>query len=139
MIPDQLRLVPIYLMLVNWIPGWVGHLGWHNASFVNRNGVILIQLVSATSLFLMRQYFLTIPRDLEEAAKLDCAGYFKTYRKVMLPLDGTGARGRGNPHVPGDVERAVLARGLAPGPQPVHDSDRALRTSGSSTRRCGPR
>src|ERR1041385_5680962 len=88
MIPDQLRLVPIYLMLVNWIPGWVGHLGWHNASFINRNGVILIQLVSASSLFLMRQYFLTIPRDLEEAAKLDGAGYFKTYRKVMLPLAG---------------------------------------------------
>jgi multiple sugar transport system permease protein len=88
MIPDQLRLVPIYLMLVNWIPGWVGHLGWHNASFVNRNGVILIQLVSAASLFLMRQYFLTIPRDLEEAAKLDGASYFKTYRKVMLPLAG---------------------------------------------------
>jgi multiple sugar transport system permease protein len=88
MIPDQLRLVPIYLMLVNWIPGWVGHLGWHDASFINRNGVILIQLVSATSLFLMRQYFLTIPRDLEEAAKLDGAGYFKTYRKVMLPLAG---------------------------------------------------
>jgi multiple sugar transport system permease protein len=88
MIPDQLRLVPIYLMLVNWIPGWVGHLGWHNASFVNRNGVILIQLVSAASLFLMRQYFLTIPRELEEAAKLDSAGYFKTYWKVMLPLAG---------------------------------------------------
>jgi multiple sugar transport system permease protein len=88
MIPDQLRLVPIYLMLVNWIPAWVGHIGWHNASFVNRNGVILIQLVSAASLFLMRQYFLTIPRDLEEAAKLDGAGYFKTYRKVMLPLAG---------------------------------------------------
>jgi len=88
MIPDQLRLVPIYLMLVNWIPGWVGHLGWHGATFVNRNGVILVQLVSAASLFLMRQYFLTIPRDLEEAAKLDAAGYFKTYRKVMLPLAG---------------------------------------------------
>jgi multiple sugar transport system permease protein len=88
MIPDQLRLVPIYLMLVNWIPAWVGHLGWHDASFINRNGVIAIQLVSAASLFLMRQYFLTIPRDLEEAAKLDGAGYFKTYRKVMLPLAG---------------------------------------------------
>src|SRR5438067_4727892 len=88
MIPDQLRLVPIYLMLVNWIPGWVGHLGWRGASFVNRDGVILIQLVSATSLFLMRQYFLTIPRDLEEAAKLDGASYFKTYRRVMLPLAG---------------------------------------------------
>jgi multiple sugar transport system permease protein len=88
MIPDQLRLVPIYEMLVNWIPSWVGHLGWHNASFINRNGVILIQLVLAANLFLMRQYFLTIPRDLEEAAKLDNAGYFKTYWKVMLPLAG---------------------------------------------------
>jgi multiple sugar transport system permease protein len=88
MIPDQLRLVPIYLMLVNWIPAWVGHIGWHDASFINRQGVILIQLVSAANLFLMRQYFLTIPRDLEEAAKLDGAGYFKTYRKVMLPLAG---------------------------------------------------
>jgi multiple sugar transport system permease protein len=88
MIPDQLRLVPIYEMLVNWIPSWVGHVGWHNATFINRNGVILIQLVLAANLFLMRQYFLTIPRDLEEAAKLDNAGYFKTYRKVMLPLAG---------------------------------------------------
>jgi multiple sugar transport system permease protein len=88
MIPDQLRLVPIYQMLVNMIPSWLGHVGWHDASFVNRNGVILINLVSAASLFLMRQYFLTIPRDLEEAAKLDGAGYFKTYRRVMLPLAG---------------------------------------------------
>lgn len=88
MIPDQLRLVPIYEMLVNMIPSWLGHVGWHDASFVNRNGVILISLVSASSLFLMRQYFLTIPRDLEEAAKLDGAGYFKTYWRVMLPLAG---------------------------------------------------
>jgi multiple sugar transport system permease protein len=88
MIPDQLRLVPIYQMLVNWVPKWVGNVGWHNATFTNRNGVILINLVSAASLFLMRQYFLTIPRDLEEAAKLDGAGYFKTYWKVMLPLAG---------------------------------------------------
>jgi multiple sugar transport system permease protein len=88
MIPDQLRLVPIYQMLVNMVPSWLGHIGWHDASFVNRNGVILINLVSASSLFLMRQYFLTIPRDLEEAAKLDGAGYFKTYWRVMLPLAG---------------------------------------------------
>jgi multiple sugar transport system permease protein len=88
MVPDQLRLVPIYQMLVNMIPNWVSHVGWHDATFVNRNGVILINLVSAASLFLMRQYFLTIPRDLEEAAKLDGAGYFKTFWRVMLPLAG---------------------------------------------------
>ena len=44
--------------------------------------------MSATNLFLMRQYFLTIPKDFEEAAKLDAAGYFKTFARVMLPLAG---------------------------------------------------
>jgi multiple sugar transport system permease protein len=82
MIPDQLRLVPVYQMLVNILPNWV------HVDLVNQKGVILINLVSATSLFLMRQYFLTIPRDLEEAARLDGAGYFKTYWRVMLPLAG---------------------------------------------------
>src|SRR5881409_201590 len=51
-------------------------------------GYWAIRMVSATALFLMRQYFLTIPRDLEEAAKLDAAGYFKTFWRVMLPLAG---------------------------------------------------
>ncbi len=74
MVPDQLRLVPVYTMLSDW--GLVS----------TYQGYVLIYLVQATSLFLMRQYFLTIPRDLEEAAKLDAAGYFKTYWKVMLPL-----------------------------------------------------
>jgi multiple sugar transport system permease protein len=76
MIPDQLRLVPIFQMLTNW--GLVS----------TYQGYIMIKLVAATNLFLMRQYFLTIPKDYEEAAKLDGAGYFKTYWKVMLPLAG---------------------------------------------------
>ena len=74
MIPDQLRLIPVFVLLTNW------HL---IASFT---GYILINLVSATNLFFMRQYFLTIPRDYEEAAKLDGAGPIKTYWRVMLPL-----------------------------------------------------
>jgi multiple sugar transport system permease protein len=76
MIPDQLRLVPIFQMLTNW--GLVS----------TYQGYVLIKLVAATNLFLMRQYFLTIPRDFEEAAKLDGAGFFKTYWRVMLPLAG---------------------------------------------------
>jgi multiple sugar transport system permease protein len=76
MIPDQLRLVPLYQMLTKW------HL-------INTyTGYVLVKLGLATSLFLMRQYFLTIPKDLEEAAKLDGAGYFKTFWRVMLPLAG---------------------------------------------------
>jgi multiple sugar transport system permease protein len=38
--------------------------------------------------FLFRQFFLTIPRDLEEAAKIDGAGQFTTFTRVMLPLAG---------------------------------------------------
>jgi multiple sugar transport system permease protein len=76
MIPDQLRLIPVYVMLTNWhlIGGFWGY--------------ILINVVTASNLFLMRQYFLTIPKDYEEAAKLDGAGFFKTYWRVMLPLAG---------------------------------------------------
>jgi multiple sugar transport system permease protein len=74
MVPDQLRLIPVFVMLTNWhlINGFSGY--------------ILISLVSATNLFFMRQYFQTIPKDFEEAAKLDGAGYFKTFWRVMLPL-----------------------------------------------------
>ena len=74
MVPDQLRLIPVFVMLTNW------HL------IGNFSGYILINLVTATNLFFMRQYFLTIPKDFEEAAKLDGAGYFKTFWRIMLPL-----------------------------------------------------
>jgi multiple sugar transport system permease protein len=74
MVPDQLRLIPIFVMMVNW--GLYAHF----------ESYILINLVTATNLFFMRQYFLTIPKDFEEAAKLDGAGYFKTFWRVMLPL-----------------------------------------------------
>ena len=81
MIPDQLRLVPIYRMLTIFP---VTH--WNLVD--TYQGYWAIKMVSATALFLMRQYFLTIPRDLEEAAKLDGAGHFKTFWRVMLPLAG---------------------------------------------------
>jgi multiple sugar transport system permease protein len=76
MIPDQLRLIPVFVMLTDW------HL------IGNFSGYILINLVTAVNLFFMRQYFLTIPKDFEEAAKLDGAGYFKTFWRIMLPLAG---------------------------------------------------
>jgi multiple sugar transport system permease protein len=74
MVPDQLRLLPLFVMISHW--GLYGSF-W---------SYIMINLVSAVNLFFMRQYFLTIPRDFEEAAKLDGAGYFKTFWRVMLPL-----------------------------------------------------
>ncbi len=81
MIPNELRLVPVFQMLTSFPVLHVSLIGTYQGYFI-------INLVSATSLFLMRQYFLTIPKDYEEAAKLDAAGYFKTYWRVMLPLAG---------------------------------------------------
>lgn len=78
MIPDQLRLVPIYQIMRTvglTAPGPTQYLA-----------VILVLAVGAVSVFLLRQYFLTIPRDLEEAAKIDGAGFFTTFVRVMLPL-----------------------------------------------------
>lgn len=81
MIPDQLRLVPVYLMMIDFpLTGW--NLTQSLPGYVFFGSSIAL----ATSLFLMRQYFLTIPKDYEEAAKLDGAGYFKTYWRIMLPL-----------------------------------------------------
>jgi multiple sugar transport system permease protein len=74
MVPDQLRFIPIFVLLTKW---------QLIASF---KGYILISMVTAGNLFFMRQYFLTIPKDFEEAAKLDGAGYFKTFWRIMLPL-----------------------------------------------------
>ncbi len=76
MVPDQLRVIPVFVLLTRW------------GLIFSFKGYILISLVTATNLFFMRQYFVTIPRDFEEAAKLDGAGYFKTFWRVMLPLAG---------------------------------------------------
>lgn len=80
MIPDQLRFVPVYLI--------ERELGLITRQPQNYLGVVLILAVEAQQLFLMRQYFLSIPRDLEEAAKIDGAGFFTTFLRVMLPLAG---------------------------------------------------
>jgi multiple sugar transport system permease protein len=74
MIPDQLRLVPVYLMF-----GLTRGPGEYLA-------VVLVSAVMGTNVFLMRQYFLSIPRDIEEAARIDGAGFFTTFWRVMLPL-----------------------------------------------------
>lgn len=79
MIPDQLRLVPVYLMF-NAL-GWTRGVGQYAA-------VVLVLAIAGSSIFLLRQYFLSIPRELEEAARIDGAGFFTTFVRVMLPLAG---------------------------------------------------
>jgi multiple sugar transport system permease protein len=80
MVPDQLRLVPVYLI--------IRAIGLITNSPLNYLGVVLIMAIQAQMVFLFRQFFLTIPRDLEEAAKIDGAGHFTTFARVMLPLAG---------------------------------------------------
>ncbi len=80
MIPDQLRLVPVYLMLNN------GPVDLVTSGPLNYLSVIVVLAVQVESVFLLRQFFLSIPRELEEAAKIDGAGYFTTFVRIILPL-----------------------------------------------------
>ena len=77
MIPDQLRLVPIYQILRT-----LGLLQ-DERQYI---GMVLVLAIAAPSIFLLRQYFMTIPRALEEAAKIDGAGFYTTFARVVLPL-----------------------------------------------------
>ncbi len=77
MIPDQLRLVPIYQLLVK-----MGLINSHPSNYL---AIFLVKAISATDIFLIRQFFLSIPRELEDAAKIDGAGPFGTFTKIMLP------------------------------------------------------
>lgn len=73
MIPFQATLVPIYQL--------VGGLGWVN-SFA---ALIVPRAADAFGIFFLRQFFLSLPRDLDNAARIDGASEFRIYRSVVLP------------------------------------------------------
>jgi len=73
-VPFQVTLIPDYIA--------IRLLGWHNTY----QGLIAPFVSSVFSTFLLRQFFLTIPTDLEEAARLDGAGHWTIYSRVILPL-----------------------------------------------------
>ena len=78
MLPDVVRLIPSFILfkLLGWIdtllplivPFWFG--------------------VNAFYVFLIRQYFRTIPLELDEAALMDGASYLRIYWQVLLPISG---------------------------------------------------
>jgi multiple sugar transport system permease protein len=74
-LPFQVTLIPTYIIFTwlgwngTWLPLIIPHL------FAN-----------AFNVFLLRQYFMSIPRDLDEAAMIDGAGPFRVLRSVILPL-----------------------------------------------------
>jgi len=73
MMPAVVLLVPRYLI--------INALGWVDSYA----GLISTELVSVWGIFFLRQYFLTLPRDLEDAARLDGAGEWTIFRRVILP------------------------------------------------------
>lgn len=74
MIPLSVNLVPLYSVISSF--GLVNSL-W---------GVILPTVATPTGVFLLRQYMLTIPDELIEAARMDKASEWQIYWKIMLPL-----------------------------------------------------
>ena len=77
MLPVEVRIAPTYKV--------VADLGLLNSYA----GLTLPLIASATATFLFRQFFLTIPDELVEAARIDGAGPLRFFRDVLLPLSKT--------------------------------------------------
>ncbi len=74
MIPGMMYVVPQFAI--------INKLGWMNTY----RAMIIPHLANVFGLFLMRQYMMTIPGELLDAARMDGAGEWQVFRKVMIPL-----------------------------------------------------
>ena len=74
MVPAVVLIIPRFLI--------VNALGWVDSYA----GLITTELVTVWGIFLLRQFFLTLPRELEDAARLDGAGDWRIFWHVILPL-----------------------------------------------------
>ncbi len=73
MVPAAVTFIPSFVL--------VSTLGWISSL----RGLIIPVLFSAFATFLFRQFFLGFPRELEEAAYIDGAGYWRTFWRVVMP------------------------------------------------------
>ena len=78
MIPPQMVIIPVYVGLAK-----LQLTDTHVA-------LILPAFFSATATFLLRQFFMTIPQELVDAAKIDGASYWTVYWRIFLPLAAPG-------------------------------------------------
>ncbi|QPP05313.1 carbohydrate ABC transporter permease [Streptomyces bathyalis] len=76
MLPQQLTVIPTFILMRN-----LGLVDTHAS-------VILPALVNVLGIFLLRQFFLSIPPELDEAARIDGAGHLRILFQVILPLSG---------------------------------------------------
>jgi len=108
MLPVEVRILPTYEMaanlfgplqpvwdalhlngLVSWVAGHEIEVALEWSLLDSYTGLILPLVASATCTFLFRQFFLTVPEELCEAAKMDGASAMTFLRKVLLPLSKT--------------------------------------------------
>jgi len=75
MIPSQVTLIPSYILMK--------YLGWIDTYYAL---IVPFLFGSAFGTFLLRQFFQTIPTELEDAARIDGAGYLTTFLRIILPL-----------------------------------------------------
>ncbi|SFI79791.1 multiple sugar transport system permease protein [Paenibacillus sp. UNC496MF] len=78
MVPNQAYLIPQYLIMVKF--EWLNTL----------TALIVPGLTSAFGTFLLRQFFQSMPKELEEAAKIDGCNHFRIYFRILLPLAKPG-------------------------------------------------
>jgi multiple sugar transport system permease protein len=76
MIPSQVTMIPTFI-LMKWL-GWID----------TYQGLIVPRAVTPFGIFLMRQFMLTLPRDLEEAAVIDGCGRLRILVQILLPQLG---------------------------------------------------
>jgi alpha-1,4-digalacturonate transport system permease protein len=74
MVPLSVVLVPVYLVITT--------VGWNN----NLLGIIIPAAATPTGVFLLRQYMLTIPDELIDAARIDGASEWRIYTQIIVPL-----------------------------------------------------
>lgn len=76
MIPFAVTLIPTFI-------------GWQKLGFVNSYAPLIVPAWfggGVFNVFLLRQFFRTIPKELDEAARIDGAGHFTIYSKIIMPL-----------------------------------------------------
>jgi multiple sugar transport system permease protein len=75
MLPSQVTLIPIYVL-------------WSKLKLVNTLWPLMIPTLfgSAFNIFLLRQYMMTVPLAMDDAARIDGASWFQIYSQILLPL-----------------------------------------------------
>ncbi len=81
MLPFSVMLIPVFLIV-----HWMGLAGSTYGSAGNMLGVVLPSFASGFGIFMLRQFFLNQSAELEEAALIDGAGWFRVFWSISLPL-----------------------------------------------------